>query len=49
MALTRKLLTALWRFVTTGDVPQGVILRKGVIELRDMRVVKQFRRSSAPQ
>jgi len=27
VALARKLLIALWRFVTTGDVPQGVILR----------------------
>jgi transposase len=26
VALARKLLIALWRFVTTGDVPQGVIL-----------------------
>ena len=23
----RKLLIALWRFLTTGDLPQGVILR----------------------
>jgi transposase len=28
VALARKLLIALWRFVTTGDVPQGVILRR---------------------
>lgn len=27
VALARKLLIALWRFVTTGDIPQGVILR----------------------
>ena len=27
VALARKLLIALWRFVTIGDVPQGVILR----------------------
>jgi hypothetical protein len=27
VALARKLLIALWRFVTVGDVPQGVILR----------------------
>jgi transposase len=27
VALARKLLVALWRFVTTGDVPQGVVLR----------------------
>ena len=26
VALARKLLIALWRFVTTGDVPQGVVL-----------------------
>jgi transposase len=26
-ALARKLLIALWRFVTTGEVPQGVLLR----------------------
>jgi transposase len=26
VALARKLLIALWRFVTTGDVPHGVIL-----------------------
>ncbi|MBV8526078.1 MAG: IS110 family transposase [Acetobacteraceae bacterium] len=26
VALARKLLIALWRFVTTGDVPQGVLL-----------------------
>ena len=28
VALAPKLLIALWRFVTTGDVPQGVILRR---------------------
>src|SRR5271166_410122 len=28
VALARELLIALWRFVTTGDVPQGVILRR---------------------
>jgi transposase len=27
VALARKLLIALWRFVTTGEVPQGVVLR----------------------
>jgi len=27
VALARKLLIALWRFVATGDVPQGVVLR----------------------
>jgi transposase len=27
VALARKLLIALWRFLTTGEVPQGVILR----------------------
>jgi transposase len=27
VALARKLLIALWRFVTTGDIPQGVTLR----------------------
>jgi transposase len=27
VALARKLLIALWRFVTIGDVPQGVVLR----------------------
>ncbi len=27
VALARKLLIALWRFVTTGDVPRGVVLR----------------------
>jgi transposase len=27
VALARKLLIALWRFVTTGDVPEGVVLR----------------------
>lgn len=27
VALARKLLLAMWRFVTTGEVPQGVILR----------------------
>ena len=27
VALARKLLIALWRMVTTGDVPQGVGLR----------------------
>jgi transposase len=26
-ALARKLLLALWRLVTTGEVPQGVVLR----------------------
>ena len=27
VALARKLLIALWRLVTTGEVPQGVALR----------------------
>jgi transposase len=27
VALARKLLVALWRFVTSGDVPLGVVLR----------------------
>ena len=27
VTLARKLLIALWRFVTTGDVPHGVVLR----------------------
>jgi transposase len=27
VALARKLLIALWRWVTTGEVPQGVVLR----------------------
>ena len=27
IALARKLLVALWRLVTTGDVPHGVVLR----------------------
>jgi transposase len=27
VALARKLLIALWRFVTTGEVPQGIVLR----------------------
>ena len=27
IALARKLLIALWRLVTTGEVPQGVVLR----------------------
>src|SRR5689334_17160296 len=27
VALARKLLIALWRFLTTGEVPQGVVLR----------------------
>jgi transposase len=27
VALARKLLIALWRFVTTGEVPEGVALR----------------------
>ena len=27
VALARKLLIALWRFVVTGDIPQGVVLR----------------------
>lgn len=27
VALARKLLIALWRLVTTGQVPQGVVLR----------------------
>jgi transposase len=27
VALARKLLIALWRLVTTGEVPQGVLLR----------------------
>ena len=27
VALARKLLIALWRFVTTGEAPEGVVLR----------------------
>ena len=27
IALARKLLVALWRLVTTGEVPHGVVLR----------------------
>jgi len=27
IALARKLLVALWQLVTTGEVPQGVVLR----------------------
>jgi transposase len=27
VALARKLLIALWRFVTAGQVPEGVVLR----------------------
>ena len=30
VALARKLLIALWRLVTTGEVPQGVVLRAAV-------------------
>ncbi len=26
VALARKLLIALWRFVTTGEIPEGVVL-----------------------
>jgi transposase len=28
VALARKLLIELWRFVTTGKVPEGVVLRQ---------------------
>jgi transposase len=28
VALARKLLVALWRMVTTGEVPHGVVLRE---------------------
>jgi transposase len=27
VALARKLLIALWRYVTTGELPQGVVLK----------------------
>ena len=27
VALARKILIALWRMVTTGEVPEGVVLR----------------------
>jgi transposase len=30
VALARKLLVALWRMVTTGEIPQGVALRPAV-------------------
>ena len=30
VALARKLLIALWKFVTTGEVPQGVLLRSAI-------------------
>ena len=29
-ALARKLLVALWQLVTTGEVPEGVVLRPAV-------------------
>ena len=29
VALARKLLIALWRMVTSGEIPQGVVLRPG--------------------
>jgi len=29
VALARKLIIALWRFVTTGETPVGVVLRPG--------------------
>jgi transposase len=28
VALARKLLIALWRMVTTGEIPTGIILRE---------------------
>ena len=28
VALARKLLVALWQLVTTGEVPEGVVLRR---------------------
>ena len=28
VALARKLLVALWRLVTTGEIPEGVVLRR---------------------
>jgi transposase len=31
VALARKLLIALWRFVTAGEVPEGVVLRPCVV------------------
>ena len=30
VALARKLLIALWRLLTTGEVPEGVVLRPAV-------------------
>ncbi len=30
VALARKLLIALWRLVTTGEVPHGVVLRPAI-------------------
>ena len=30
VALARKLLIALWKLVTTGEVPQGVLLRSAI-------------------
>ena len=30
VALARKLLVALWQLVTTGEVPEGVVLRPAV-------------------
>jgi transposase len=52
VALARKLLIALWRFVTTGDVPQGVVLRPASVRHRDNldhrdNKDREFRRSSA--
>jgi len=30
VALARKLLVALWRMVTFGEIPQGVVLRQAI-------------------
>ena len=30
VALARKILIALWRLVTTGEVPEGVVMRPAI-------------------
>ena len=47
VALARKLLIALWRLVTTGEIPEGVVLRPAYVKASDEHHGQPVRRSAA--
>ena len=49
VALARKLLIALWRLVTTGEVPDGVELRPaGELYREQHSITRKDKKGSAP-